>query len=149
MADDNMSAPVYIAGVGVISAIGNNVAENLAAFERGEAGMGEITLLDTIHSTKIPVAEVTLSNAELAARSGMPADLSRTNCAAQISRHTGYGCQFSIAELYFGHRNFCTVDRIEQSYFTHARFPALKCGQVFGHIIPYRRNYTDARNIHR
>ena len=43
-----MSSTVYIAGLGVISAIGNNVAEHLTAFEREEAGMGEITLLNTI-----------------------------------------------------------------------------------------------------
>jgi 3-oxoacyl-(acyl-carrier-protein) synthase len=73
-----MSSPVYVAGVGVISAIGNNVAENLAAFEREEPGMGGIALLDTIHGAKIPVAEVKLSNAELASMANMPADLSRT-----------------------------------------------------------------------
>jgi len=69
---------VYVAGVGIISAIGNNVAENLAAFERGEAGMGAITMLDTMHRGKLPVAEVKLSNEELATMTGMPADLSRT-----------------------------------------------------------------------
>jgi 3-oxoacyl-(acyl-carrier-protein) synthase len=53
-----MSSPIYIAGVGVITAIGNNVAENLEAFERGEAGMGEISLLHTIHKDVLPVAEV-------------------------------------------------------------------------------------------
>jgi 3-oxoacyl-(acyl-carrier-protein) synthase len=73
-----MSTPVYVAGVGVISAIGNNVAENLAAFERGEAGMGDITMLDTIYQGKIPVAEVKFSNHELAAMTGMQPDLSRT-----------------------------------------------------------------------
>jgi len=73
-----MSAPVYIAGVGVISATGNNVAENLAAFERGEAGMGQITLFDTIYQGKVPVAEVKLSNHELAAMTGIQPDLSRT-----------------------------------------------------------------------
>jgi len=85
MAKSDMSAPVYIAGVGVISAIGNNVAENLAAFERGEAGMGEITLLDTIHQGKLPVAEVKLSNHELAVMTGMPADLSRTILLSLVS----------------------------------------------------------------
>lgn len=73
-----MSSLVYIAGAGVISAIGNNVAEHLAAFERGEAGMGEITTLNTIHRGELPVAEVKISNDELEQLSGLPAGTSRT-----------------------------------------------------------------------
>ena len=80
-----MNSPVYVAGVGVISAIGNNVAKNLTAFEREEAGMGEITLLDTIHYGKIPVAEVKLSNSQLAAMTNMPADLSRTILLSMVA----------------------------------------------------------------
>lgn len=80
-----MSTSVYIAGVGVISAIGNNVAENLAAFEREEAGMGAITMLDTIHQGKLPVAEVKLSNKELAAMAGLPADMSRTILLSMVA----------------------------------------------------------------
>src|SRR5258708_28787322 len=74
----NMSSSVYVAGVGVISAIGNNVAEHLASFEREEAGMGDITTLNTIHRNELPVAEVKLDNKELATIAGLPADTSRT-----------------------------------------------------------------------
>src|ERR1700741_589488 len=80
-----MSSPVYVAGVGVISAIGNNVAENLAAFEREEAGMAEITLLNTKLSGDIPVAEVKLSDAELAAMAGFPSQQSRTTLLSLIA----------------------------------------------------------------
>jgi 3-oxoacyl-(acyl-carrier-protein) synthase len=73
-----MSSTAYIAGVGVISAIGNNVPEHLAAFEREEPGMGEITMLNTIYHGKIPVAEVKLKNSQLAAMTVMPPDISRT-----------------------------------------------------------------------
>lgn len=73
-----MSSLVYIAGVGVISAIGNNVAEHLAAFEREEAGMGDISMLNTIHRNKLPVAEVKLDNNELLAITGLPPETSRT-----------------------------------------------------------------------
>lgn len=76
---------MYIAGAGVISAIGNNVAEHLAAFEREEAGMGDITHLDTIHRKKLPVAEVKLNNSELAAIAGLPADSSRTALLSLIA----------------------------------------------------------------
>jgi 3-oxoacyl-(acyl-carrier-protein) synthase len=73
-----MSATVYIAGVGVISAIGNNVAEHLASFEQEKAGMGDITSLDSIHRGQLPVAEVKLTNLQLAEMTGLSPDISRT-----------------------------------------------------------------------
>jgi 3-oxoacyl-[acyl-carrier-protein] synthase-1 len=80
-----MSSTAYIAGVGVISAIGNNVPEHLAAFEREKPGMGEITMLDTIYHGKIPVAEVKLKNNELADMTGMPPDISRTTLLSLVA----------------------------------------------------------------
>lgn len=80
-----MSSTVYIAGVGVISAIGNNVPEHLTAFEREEAGMGEITMLDTIYHGKIPVAEVKLKSSELAGLTGMPPGISRTTLLSLVA----------------------------------------------------------------
>lgn len=74
----NMGSTVYIAGAGVISGIGNNVAEHLRAFEEEKAGMGDITMLNTIHKGELPVAEVKLSNDELVAMTGLPANTSRT-----------------------------------------------------------------------
>jgi 3-oxoacyl-[acyl-carrier-protein] synthase-1 len=80
-----MSAPVYIAGVGVITAIGNNVAENLAAFGREEAGMGDITLVNTIHKGVLPVAEVKLDNEGLGNLAGISTKLSRTKMLSLIA----------------------------------------------------------------
>jgi 3-oxoacyl-(acyl-carrier-protein) synthase len=70
--------PVFIAGLGVISAIGNNVAECLNSFENKQAGMGDITHMNTIHKQHIPVAEVKLTNEELAAKTGLSPVISRT-----------------------------------------------------------------------
>ncbi len=77
--------PVYIAGLGVISAIGKNVAENLHALESGEAGMEAIRYLETAHRGEFPLAEVKASNEELAALTGVadgkrmaPVNVSRT-----------------------------------------------------------------------
>jgi len=81
----NINSSVYVAGLGVISAIGNNVAEHLISFEREEAGMGDITMMDTIHRKKLPVAEVKLSNEELASVAGLPADMSRTASLSLIA----------------------------------------------------------------
>ncbi|MFI5161495.1 MAG: beta-ketoacyl-[acyl-carrier-protein] synthase family protein [Sphingobacteriales bacterium] len=80
-----MSSQVYIAGLGVISGIGNNVAEHLAAFEREEAGMADITLFDTIYQKQLPVAEVKLSNWALIAMTGLPERSSRTTLLSCVA----------------------------------------------------------------
>ena len=73
-----MSAPVFIAGIGAVSAIGHNVAEHLASFEKSEAGMGAMSLLDSVHSKQLPVAEVKLSNQQLAQLLGLNKIVSRS-----------------------------------------------------------------------
>lgn len=73
-----MSSRVYISGVGVISAIGNNVAENIEALVSGKAGMQGMQRLQSAHRDSLPVAEVKLSNGELAALTGLPVHTSRT-----------------------------------------------------------------------
>ncbi|TSJ39391.1 beta-ketoacyl-[acyl-carrier-protein] synthase family protein [Mucilaginibacter corticis] len=80
-----MNEPVYIAGVGIITAIGNNVAENLAAFQQEKAGMGDITLLNTIHRGNLPVAEVKLGNEALAQLAGISSKLSRTKLLSLVA----------------------------------------------------------------
>ncbi len=80
-----MSAPVYVAGIGIISAIGNNVAETLAALETLHAGMSDIKYLETIHRNKLPVAEVKLSNEELAIKAGLSHHISRTALLSTIA----------------------------------------------------------------
>ncbi|MES1220261.1 MAG: beta-ketoacyl-[acyl-carrier-protein] synthase family protein [Bacteroidota bacterium] len=73
-----MNAPVFVAGAGVISAIGNDTTACLSALEKEQAGMGEMNFLNSVHKGKLPVAEVKLSNDDLASLSGLPSDLSRT-----------------------------------------------------------------------
>ena len=80
-----MSSPVFIAGAGVISAIGNNIAENLSALEDEVPGMKEMQYLHSVHRHKLPVAEVKMSNEELAAIAGMPAHISRTALLSAIA----------------------------------------------------------------
>ena len=71
------ASPVTIAGTGIISAIGNNVAESLRSLEHGIAGMGDITYLTTAHRGRLPVAEVKADNDTLAAMAGLPKQKSR------------------------------------------------------------------------
>jgi len=80
-----MSSQVYVVGAGVISAIGNNVAEHLAAFEHEQAGMGDITVFNTVHKGELPVAEVKLNNKELAIITGLPERSSRTTMLSLVA----------------------------------------------------------------
>jgi 3-oxoacyl-[acyl-carrier-protein] synthase-1 len=80
-----VGSEVYIAGVGVITSIGNNVDQCLSSFEKGQAGMADIKYLETIYRHKIPVAEVKLSNRQLAEMAGVPAETSRTTLLSLIA----------------------------------------------------------------
>jgi 3-oxoacyl-(acyl-carrier-protein) synthase len=112
-----MSSAVYIAGVGVITAIGNNVAENLAAFEREEAGMGDITLLKTIHRGNLPVAEVKMDNEELAALAGISSHLSRTKLLSLVAAREALNdaAIAGFAELRTGFISANTVGGMDKS----------------------------------
>lgn len=69
---------VYVAGTGVVSAIGNNVQENLSSLISGKAGIDAMQRLHSVHKGALPVAEVKLSNAELAESTGLSERISRT-----------------------------------------------------------------------
>jgi 3-oxoacyl-(acyl-carrier-protein) synthase len=70
--------PVHVVGVGVISAIGNSIAEHIDAFQQHKSGIGAITLFDTVHRDVLPVGEVKLSNNELQQFVGLPHEVTRT-----------------------------------------------------------------------
>jgi|SRR6476661_947650 len=69
---------VLVTGVGIICALGLNQEEVLASFEQHASGMGRAQHLATRHQPDYTFGEVKLSNEALAARSGLPAHLSRT-----------------------------------------------------------------------
>jgi 3-oxoacyl-[acyl-carrier-protein] synthase-1 len=75
-----MSKKVYVTGIGIICAIGNNVQETLSSLIGSQSGIGEITLLDTIHKGNLPVAEVKLTTTRLLELTGNQGrtDLTRT-----------------------------------------------------------------------
>ncbi|MFT4153983.1 beta-ketoacyl-[acyl-carrier-protein] synthase family protein [Parafilimonas sp.] len=80
-----MSDKIYIAGLGIISAIGNNVQECLHALETGQAGMANAVFLHTVHAGEIPVAEVKLDNDALAERTGLPNKTGRTALLSMVA----------------------------------------------------------------
>lgn len=79
-----MKGEVHVAGVGVISAIGNSVAETWKSFRSEQSGIGAITLFESIHQGKLPVGEVKLSNQQLAERCGISDGIPR---AALLAIH--------------------------------------------------------------
>lgn len=67
-----MSQGVAVTGMGLISAIGNNVEENFASLVSGKIGISRITQIQTIHENEIMVGEVTTTNDELEQQLQLP-----------------------------------------------------------------------------
>ncbi|MBS1637676.1 MAG: beta-ketoacyl-[acyl-carrier-protein] synthase family protein [Bacteroidetes bacterium] len=61
-----MSQRIYISGLGIISAIGNNVEETFHSLSQARSGIGKINHLTTRYRDEFLAGEVKLSNAELA-----------------------------------------------------------------------------------
>jgi 3-oxoacyl-(acyl-carrier-protein) synthase len=77
-----MKSPIYITGIGIISAIGDNVAQTLDRLRQSNTGVDRMTILPSGHSALLPVAEVKYTNAQLAEISGLEPWQTRT---AQLS----------------------------------------------------------------
>ncbi|MEO8172572.1 MAG: beta-ketoacyl-[acyl-carrier-protein] synthase family protein [Sediminibacterium sp.] len=119
-----MGEHVFIAGVGAITAIGNNIAACLSAMEHEQPGMGAITYLETAHRNQIPVAEVKLDNQALAELAGMPADISRTallSCIAAKEALADAGIE-NMASLRTGFISANTVGGMDKTEHFFADF---------------------------
>lgn len=60
-----MSQRIYITGIGMISAIGNNVSESFLSLSQSKTGIGKINYLTTRYKDEFLAGEVKLSNADL------------------------------------------------------------------------------------
>ena len=69
-----MSKGVAITGMGIISAIGNNVAENYQSLLSGKKGISRVSKIDTIHVNDIMVGEIAYTNAEIEVILGLSED---------------------------------------------------------------------------
>ncbi len=97
-----MNGPVYVSGLGVVSAIGLNVTENLAALRSGQRGMDQIRFLQTRQQGVLPVAEVKLDNDDLASLARLSPGLPRTAllsavAAAEAIADAGFSGTFPAA----------------------------------------------------
>ncbi|HEX3078970.1 MAG TPA: beta-ketoacyl-[acyl-carrier-protein] synthase family protein, partial [Puia sp.] len=73
-----MNFPSFIAGMGIVSAIGSDVQTNLDSLCNEKTGIGAMQWLSSVRHRALPVGEVKLSNAELSAVTGLSARLPRT-----------------------------------------------------------------------
>lgn len=80
-----MHNPVYVAGAGIISAIGNNITECINALENSRTGIGVMQYLSSIHQQTLPVGEVKKSNHELAQSADLPASTTRTALLSMVA----------------------------------------------------------------
>ncbi|MBV4356169.1 beta-ketoacyl-[acyl-carrier-protein] synthase family protein [Pinibacter aurantiacus] len=80
-----MSNNIYIQGLGIISAIGNNAQECLDSLQSRADGVAKMNYLQSAHKNELPVAEVKKSNKELADMAEMPASLTRTALLSTIA----------------------------------------------------------------
>lgn len=76
---------VFIAGKGIISAIGNNLHETLASLRAAKSGVSKITILPTRYADTLPAAEVKITNEELALLSGLDKEVPRTAMLSMIA----------------------------------------------------------------
>jgi len=64
---------ILISGMGIVSALGNNVEENLQALRASRTGVGPLRYLQTSH-TEFPVGEVKMTNEEMIKLLHIPED---------------------------------------------------------------------------
>lgn len=69
-----MSKGVAITGMGIISAIGNNVEENYQALIHGKKGISRVSKIKTIHKDDIMVGEIDRTNQQFEEQIGLSKD---------------------------------------------------------------------------
>jgi 3-oxoacyl-[acyl-carrier-protein] synthase I len=127
------SAAVYVAGLGVVSAIGNNTAACLHSLETGQAGIGPITSLHTIHKNTLPVAEVRLSNQALAEQTGLSARYSRTALLSAMAAHEAWN-DAGLSRLGGLRTGFVSANSVGGMDKTETFFPAFLQNPTSGHL---------------
>lgn len=66
-----MGERVFITGVGIITSIGNNTAENLQSLIAAKSGFGQLDILETIHRDTLPACEIKLHDSHLQSMAGV------------------------------------------------------------------------------
>lgn len=117
------SPPVYIAGTGIISAIGDDTAACLRALKEGRSGVGAMQILQSHWAAEIPVAEVRKTNAELAAMCGGAPSWPRTALLSAVA--AGEVWQPFSAALREARTGFLSANTVGGMDLTESAYPQL------------------------
>lgn len=80
----------YVVNTGIITAIGNDTAACLQSLLEGKTGVGKAEILKTYWQDELPVAEIKLTNKQLAQKTGVSADWPRTALLSAIAVHEAW-----------------------------------------------------------
>lgn len=82
-----MSQKIAITGMGIISSIGNNVAENFISLQSRKHGISDIQMFETRHAGAIKTGEIKLSNEELVQKLQLDEDnnITRTSLLGMVA----------------------------------------------------------------
>ncbi len=128
-----MSKGIAITGMGIISSIGNTVAENLSSLRAAKPGITRLDLIETRHRDAIMVGEIKKSNAELETQIGLAKDnnLSRTSMLGIIAAREAIE-QASIDDIDAYRTGFISgtsvggMDMTERYYTTYQESPEFR-----------------------
>ena len=76
-----MPGDIVVTGIGIISAIGNDLQETFDALVNYRTGIGSLTILDSIHKDEFVMGEIKLTHQELIEKAGVDPDKSWTRTA--------------------------------------------------------------------
>lgn len=82
-----MSSQAFVAGMGIVTAIGNGLLANLQSLSNEKTGIGKMKFLQSVYSGELPVGEVKFSNEELATICGLSSRLPRTALLSSIAAY--------------------------------------------------------------
>jgi 3-oxoacyl-(acyl-carrier-protein) synthase len=116
-----MSSQSFVAGMGIVSAIGNGLLANLQSLSNGKTGIGEMKWLQSIHKGELPVGEVKSSNEDLAASCGLPLNLPRTSLLSAVAAYealldAGWDKKFSSRTGFISANTVGGMDKTENFF---------------------------------
>ena len=128
-----------MAGLGVISAIGNNRSENLQSLVSEKAGIASMKWLHSVHQQELPVAEVKYSNESLALKTGISSKTPRTALLSAIAAQealedAGWNKSLADSTGFISANTVGGMDRTELFFNSFAKNPASgKLADVVNH----------------
>ena len=140
-----MNVSSFVAGMGIVSAIGNDVRANLVSLCEEKTGIGTMQWLSSVRHRALPVGEVKLSNAELAAITGLSARLPRTallSCMAakETLINAGWEKENTLRTGFISANTVGGMDKTEDFFKLYSKKVRIHCYQrwllVFGSSPP-------------